>query len=464
MTRSALLAGLLLSCQGPSGARAQPEDTAVGEAAPAPPGVLDEVSAPGFETDDGIEVSLSEAIATVIIVRWTTETPSAGRVEFGTDTTYGHTTPWTEEGTEHEALLLGMQSDTLVHLRVDYGGELGQSEDLEMRTGPLPSGMPILSFEGGPIDGYLVSSLLGQACGPMVLDAQGHVVWYLLEADGAEGCGRAWLSTDRRSVLYGVMVDGTESIRRVSLDGTHLEDLDVPGFSHDFVEHADGTVAFLAHDIRTIGAGADATELWGDRLLERRPDGELVEIWNAWDVYDPEDTAIEVTGGTSWTHGNALDYDPSTEHYTVGLRNPSALLHIERGSGEATWVLGGPTSTFTLGDDTTATDYQHQFTVLDDGVLVFDNRSSDVDTARVVEYAFDGDTAHEVWTYETVPPLVIVALGDALRLDNGDTIVSWSTAGQLEQVDAEGELIWRINTDLGTAFGYLSHTDSLYAE
>ena len=49
-------------------------------------------------------------VVTVVRVRWTTEEPTAGYVEFGGEK-YGQVTPTTEESTEHEVLLLGIPAE-----------------------------------------------------------------------------------------------------------------------------------------------------------------------------------------------------------------------------------------------------------------------------------------------------------------------------------------------------------------
>ena len=75
------------------------------------------------EDDEAILVSdlSAEAIAdvtTVVRVRFTTSEPVRARVEFGDDELRDHTTGWTETGTSHELLLLGMSPDGEVSYQV----------------------------------------------------------------------------------------------------------------------------------------------------------------------------------------------------------------------------------------------------------------------------------------------------------------------------------------------------------
>jgi hypothetical protein len=49
-------------------------------------------------------------------------------------------------------------------------------------------------------------------------------------------------------------------------------------------------------------------------------------------------------------------------------------------------------------------------------------------------------------------------------MDDGATFINWSTAGRLELVSAEGELLWSLATELGYAFGYGTPVPTLYPQ
>jgi hypothetical protein len=63
-------------------------------------------------------------------------------------------------------------------------------------------------------------------------------------------------------------------------------------------------------------------------------------------------------------------------------------------------------------------------------------------------------TASQVFTYYPDPPLYSYAYGDVSRLPDGSTLVTFSVSGQMDLVDADGELQWRLNALFGGAFGY----------
>ena len=48
------------------------------------------------------------------------------------------------------------------------------------------------------------------------------------------------------------------------------------------------------------------------------------------------------------------------------------------------------------------------------------------------------------------------------RFDSGNTLAFFSTAGVFEEVDPDGEVLWRLSADMGGALGYGVWVESLY--
>jgi len=54
-------------------------------------------------------------------------------------------------------------------------------------------------------------------------------------------------------------------------------------------------------------------------------------------------------------------------------------------------------------------------------------------------------------------------LGDVRRFEDGNTLVTWSTAGQLEESNHDRDVLWRLNIDeLGAGFAYVTWLESFY--
>jgi len=82
----------------------------------------------------------------------------------------------------------------------------------------------------------------------------------------------------------------------------------------------------------------------------------------------------------------------------------------------------------------------------------------------VLEYEidFDANVATEIWSFTSDPPVFTWVLGEPIRMTNGDTFINWSTAGQMERVNAAGESIWKLNAKAGGAFAFNTLAKSLY--
>jgi hypothetical protein len=246
----------------------------------------------------------------------------------------------------------------------------------------------------------------------------------------------------------------------VALDGSQTSSIRIPYWVHDFVEHADGTLAAIALETRDN----DGTELRGNKIVEVATDGTQKTVWTTWDCFDP----ATITGDDleqGWGFANALDYHPDEDAYYVSLRNFSSIMRIDRQRRTCDWVLGLGKPTFTFAAGSARFMHEHQFQVLGNHILVMDNDGAGGHTSRVLEYELDMNNrvAKQVWSYTANPAVYTFVLGEPLRFDDGSTFINWSAAGQMERLDASGTSIWKINTPAGYVFGFHTLADSPYS-
>ncbi len=412
-----------------------------------------------------VSVRVSDEIRTVASVTFTTNEPSRGYVEYGETTALGSRTPLEPTPTSsHSRTLLGLAADTEYYLRVVTDDGASASPLTRFRTGDLPLGLPDLTLTGEGHDLFTLTTVLGNAQAIIVLDPQGRIVWYRTE-DRELDFYRARLSRDGTSILYNAgSISGTPSeeseLVRVALDGTSVSSVPLPLLAHDFVEHPDGTLGAIVVHYRDF----EGELLRGDSIVEIAPDGEARTVWTSWDCFDPATTpGDEPTLG--WTFANALDYDPAADAYYLGLRNFSSITKIDRTTGACEWVLGSFGRTLDFAAGSARFLHQHQFEVFGDRLLVFDNEGAAGDESRILEYRLDfaANTATEVWSYVSEPSVHSFVLGEPARLEDGDTFIDWSAAGQLERVSADGRSLWKLNTGAGYAFGFSTLAKSLYS-
>ena len=415
-----------------------------------------------------IEAELSPEVVTVVRVSWSTQSPSVGRLEFGETGAYGHQSPFaTTPATEHHALILGMPADTEVHFRVVSVGDDGAeavSDDRTIVTGTLPVQLPTLTVTGEATswpDGFQVLPLQGTGLSIIVLDALGRIVWYDLQ-DAGFNLMRARLAHDGQSILYCLagMADmrGLGSIARVSMDGTATTLIPFPYIDHDFTELPDGTLAGI---VVTSEGGYDNE---GDSIVELDADGNFTEIWNAWD--DPTLMAFYKPELANWSHANALDYVPEQDAYFIALKEIGTIVKVDRKTGTSQWYLNGLANGFEMLNGTEPVVLQHQFQLLEDSILIFDNGPYDRGYSQAVEFELDQSalTAEQTWSYGADPPIVVYAKGDVHRYEDGGTQIVWSSAGEIQNVDADGNVQWQLNTPLGYAMTFVEPVPSLYVE
>lgn len=385
---------------------------------------------------------LSAQIGTVGIVTWSADLPSitSAHIEFGPDTGYGMQAPVDLAEPDYRTLLLGMKQAREYHYRIVASNSAGTcaSEDYTLTTNALPNGLPGMNITGTGSPGFLHSCFFGLmgggTRGAFILDADGDYVWY----GGTGEMARAEIHPDNKHMYYSaVAAQGTGgTMRRIRLDGTGEEDLgsEFSGIHHDFTILADGTVAF----IRRVG-GADWVAEWKGGTTQN-----LINVTEMLGEGNP--------------HANSIHYHPEDDSYTVSDRNYNAYVKSSR-AGVRAWKLGGENSSFS-GDVTWNVNHGHTM-IGSTGILLFNNGNGG--DSRALELSLDLDTmvATEVWDYS--PSLASSVLGDVQILDNGNRVITFSTAGVIDEVSAtDKSIVQSIEFDSGGAVGYATKRLSLY--
>lgn len=413
-----------------------------------------------------VVAEVSTTIATVVHVRFSSHEASVGYVEFGPTKALEMKTPiGTTPATEHATSLLGLTADTVIYYRavITVGGMEHRSGIAQIRTGDLPIGLPVLTRVGDGHQGFTIMPILGRTTAVTIINAEGKIVWYWTDERELQFY-RARLSVDGKSLIYNAAnISGAPSemseLVRVSLDGKSQSSIPVPLLAHDFVEHADGTLAAIVFESRDF----EGAPLLGNKILEIAPDGTQTTVWTSWDCFDPAvDKSDAVAQG--WTFANALDYDATADVYYLSMRNFSSIARINRQTRACEWVLGRSGATLTFPAGTPRFLHQHQFQVTGNRIVLMDNEGLGGNQSRVMEYELDlvAKTATQVWSYVTNPSVFTFVLGEPVRFPDGGTFINWSAAGQMQRLDPSGETVWKLNTAAGFIFGFHTLASSLY--
>ncbi len=141
-----------------------------------------------------------------------------------------------------------------------------------------------------------------------------------------------------------------------------------------------------------------------------------------------------------WLHLNAVDLDPEEMALYVSVRNLDRIYRLSYPDGEIEWVMGDGGD---FGEGLFS--HQHNPTRIGEGrMLVFDNGlHADwlaLSASRVVEIEYDPEAgaARIVWQYDGPPAFFTEVMGDASRLENGNTLVVDSLGHRIVEVSPGG--------------------------
>jgi hypothetical protein len=392
----------------------------------------------------------SDAPGTVGIVTWSVQgvVPEKAEIHFGLGPDYGMVAPVDLKEADYRTLLLGMKANRTYHFQVvaTKGTQRYRSDDHTIETGP-PSNLvnvaAVIHDAASHVPGFVVSTYVEppppwmdptefMVTGSMVfiIDGDGDVVWWYQSKVGLTP--RARMSYDGKAmwlVPERTDFDGAE-IELVSMDtltSTIYGDLKA---SHDATVVDSGDVlAFIDY-----GSETDCPSVY-----ELHKDGTKVEIFESTD-YLPGMVLPDC-------HLNSIRYNKAKNLYTVSDRLTD-IFAIDR-QGKLQWRLSDIVPNQTFGGQ------QHGQQLLADSILLFANAGGNGGNSAALEYSLpDGK---EVFRYD--PGIFSVWYGDVQRLPGGNTLVTFSMAGRIQEVDPQGNLVMQA---LGEIFGYTEWRSTLY--
>jgi hypothetical protein len=346
---------------------------------------------------------------------------------------------------------------------VAYGkGGTVLGDPLEITTAALPLDLPRYIASGpDPSPGYVLFAVAPYV---LVIDNSGRVVWYRRFPNGP-GLNVMAQPTGRY-VLRPPTPDPTDIEPWVELDplGRGTRTLSCArGLQprlHDLMLEQDGSYWIMCDEVRTMDLSATGgvanARVAGTVIQHVAADGALLFQWSPFDHFDITDLdPAERAGATvNWTHGNALDVD-TDGNLLVSFRSLGEITKIDVTTGVVIWRLGGRRNQFTFVDTPTpAFSRQHSVRSCAPGTVLLLDNMGDPGESRAERYVLNevSRTARLVHAYGSAPRVLTEIGGSVQPLSNGRTLVSFGTAGRVEEYDAEGRLTWRLAGNPGYVF------------
>jgi hypothetical protein len=356
-----------------------------------------------------------------------------------------------------EIPILGLRAATAYRLQVLAwrNGVATSGATLAFTTDALPADLPGFTATGSsPARGYALVT-----AGPyaLILDNSGQVVWYRRFEHGAglnfqaQPDGSYTLrppAADPATVAPWLQLDRLGNVTRTLSCRGGL----APRF-HDLIVLRDGSYWIMCDesrtlDLRALGGQQDARVI-ATAIQHVGASDELLFHWTPFDHFDIADLPAAERAGplVNWTHGNAIDLDEDGT-LIVSFRALNEITRIDTRTGTVIWRLGGTRNEFTFtGTGLPAFARQHGVRITGEGELLLLDNLGDPTASRAERYIVDATqrTARLVASYASLPPVAAELGGSAQQLPGGRVLVSFGSAGRVEEYAADGSVQWRMD-------------------
>ena len=229
---------------------------------------------------------------------------------------------------------------------------------------------------------------------------------------------------------------------------TDEHELKIMNNGHAFLMSYDRQIMNMSQVVP--GGNPNATVI-GLIIQELDENKNVVFQWRSWDHFVITDAPhVDFTAAVvDYIHGNAIELDKDG-NIMISSRHFSEITKINRTTGNIIWRLGGPHNHFTFVNDPIGFSYQHDIRRLANGnITLYDNGNyHSPPFSRAVEYKLDevNKTATLVWQFRRTPDAYGFAMGNAQRLHNGNTLISWgATTPTFTEVTPAGTVALEIS-------------------
>lgn len=231
--------------------------------------------------------------------------------------------------------------------------------------------------------------------------------------------------------------------------------------SHDHMVLPNGHIVVLASEdvvidmSKVVDGGNPAASVVQGIIQELDQDRNVVFQWRTLEYIPVTDSYEDLKAASiRYVHNNSLWVDHEGD-FLISLRHCSAVIRIDRATGDVKWIMGGKRNQFTFTSAVSGvTDpmfsYQHDVRRTKSGITMFDNGNfRNPQYSRAVEYRIDevNKTAALIWTYRHSPDAFTNLQGGVQTLSNGHRVIAWGSASSnghpgVTEVDSNGVVVF----------------------
>ncbi len=344
-----------------------------------------------------------------------------------------------------------------------------------------PPRIHVLSASAGRGQGLLLTAPLVPGAqtqaGMMLHDDAGEVVWFHPAVGTFDGnlqkvswFGRdalIWFESNSQGLADWVVVDSTyREVARIRAANGYLADI------HDVIITDQGTAYVMIYapvqqDLSPIGGRADAVVI--EAVVQEIDLGTGAVLFE-WHSLAPGNLPVTDTfagllsNPLDYVHLNSMELDDDGSLLLSG-RHVSSVTKVDRTTGAVVWRLGGKRSSFTFPNDA-GPNWPHDARRRNDGtVSVFDNRlTNQPQYSRGARWQLDeaAMTATLVQEWRHVPDLWTPIVGNVTEMSNGNTMISFGTAGTATEYQGQTAVFETDYADPGV-FTYRTYRETWHA-
>jgi hypothetical protein len=404
----------------------------------------------------GVAATLHDAYESLVYVTWEQSAAGSAHVTFSFDKDAWQNSPSEEvsEGAQSQLLLGIPYGDTVTYrVVVEVEGEEYTSEEGTIETGEAPSSVPeptALSGDETLWDEGMTHVLLSMNgdTSPFdmwvfIFDRQGRVVW-AHELPPINISLHPRLSYDETELLidyntYWALYDGGErsTIMRMKIDGAEVIEYETPGLHHPFTELADGSIAY-GKAVDSVYTGVGMEELV---LIDSK--GEESTLWRCEDLFEE----LELSA-YAYCQSNTLTYDAVHDHFLFSMYSLDTIIVIDASTGATVRSYGNLDTSWAFDPEESRFWWQHGGYMTEAGTLLTSTKDEENGRETVVrEYEIDeaNESLVQIWSFGEGEGIYGSEMGDAHRLDSGNTLHNYGSAARLREVTSDGQVVWDVN-------------------
>jgi Arylsulfotransferase (ASST) len=311
--------------------------------------------------------------------------------------------------------------------------------------------------------------------GPMIIDGQGDLVWFLPLSPGTDAGLRAfnlrawsYRGKDVLSWFQGAVVSAHGQGHYEVFDSSYNKIVEVraqngyQGDLHEFLITEQGTALFTCYgeapaDLSRFGGAKKGSYFYGVVQEVDLSTGKLIFEWRSDQHTELTDSYLTPDKEGSWDyfHINSIDVDPTDGNLIISGRNTWAFYKVKRRSGKVLWQVGGKRGDFSISPNARFA-FQHDVRRSGDGTItLFDNEGgppAEAKQSRALVLSLDEGKrkASFVHQYFHSPPVLSEALGSVQDAGGGARFVGWGESGYFTEYDPSGAPVFDARLTPGT--------------